>query len=90
MQRLILNIKNENITDKLLWMLSHFKDDGVEIVTSDEKSEMKNQQPETNLSDEYIEKHWKEILMSTKSDPDYYRSEQYRLDRGQYLMEKYK
>ncbi len=32
-----LNIKNENILDKLLWMLEHFKNDGVEIIRSSDK-----------------------------------------------------
>ena len=31
MSKLILNIHNEAIMDKLLWMLEHFKNDGVEI-----------------------------------------------------------
>ena len=29
--QILLNIKNEKIFDKLLWMLEHFKSDGVEI-----------------------------------------------------------
>ncbi len=86
MQQIILNIKNESIMNKLLWMLDHFKNDGVEI----EYPKTKNQKPKTNLSDEYIEEHWREILMGIKSDPDYYKSEQYKVDRGEYLMEKYK
>ena len=31
--QILLNIKNEKIFDKLLWMLEHFKSDGVEIKT---------------------------------------------------------
>ena len=31
MSQLILNIKNESIMEKLLWMLEHFKSDGVEV-----------------------------------------------------------
>ena len=30
--QLSLNIKDEQILDKLLWMLEHFKNDGVEIL----------------------------------------------------------
>lgn len=30
--QILLNINNENIIDKLLWMLEHFKSDGVEII----------------------------------------------------------
>jgi len=31
MKQLVLNVYNEAIMDKLLWMLEHFKNDGVEI-----------------------------------------------------------
>jgi len=31
MSQLILNIHNESIMDELLWMLEHFKSDGVEV-----------------------------------------------------------
>jgi hypothetical protein len=81
--QLIIDIKNESMADKIKTILSAFKNDGVEI------KETVSTEPETNLSDEYIEKHWREILMGIKSDPNYYKSEQYKLDRGEYLMEKY-
>ncbi|MEA1916322.1 MAG: hypothetical protein U9N42_02210 [Campylobacterota bacterium] len=35
--QLSLNIKNEEIMEKLLWMLEHFKNDGVEIIDIDNK-----------------------------------------------------
>jgi len=38
--QLAVNIKNESIADKVLWVLEHFKNDGVEVLklnTSDEK-----------------------------------------------------
>lgn len=43
-------------------------------------------------SDEYIEKNWKELVSKGLSscNDEYYKSEQYKLDRGSYLMEKYK
>ena len=82
--QLIIDIKNESIADKIKTILSTFKNDGVEI------KEVFHTESKNNLSDEYIEKHWREILMGIKSDPDYYKSEQYKLDRGKYLMEKYK
>ena len=31
MKTYILDIENENIIDKVLWMLNHFKDDGIII-----------------------------------------------------------
>ncbi len=84
--QLIIDIKNESIANKIKTILNVFKDDGVQV----QELKTKNQKPETILSDEYIEKYWKEILMGIKSDPNYYKSEQYKLDRGEYLMEKYK
>ena len=83
--QILLNIKNEKIFDKLLWMLEHFKSDGVEIVTN-------NKERKTEYSDEYIEKNWKSLVSKGLSlyDESYYKSEQYKIDRANYLMEKYK
>lgn len=30
-----VNFQNETIAQKVLWMLEHFKDDGVEVITLD-------------------------------------------------------
>lgn len=83
--QLTINIKNEQILDKLLWVLEHFKSDGVEIIKSDAIKK-----DETVYSDEHIDKNWKSMLMNIKSDSDYVKSEDYKEDRGNYLMEKYK
>jgi len=60
--RIVINISNEEILDKLLWFLKHFEKDGVEIA-----KEEKNKKVE--WTDEYIEKYWKELGMKTNS-PD--------------------
>ena len=39
MQTLIINIQNESLTEKVLWMLEHFKSDGLEIIENKEKDE---------------------------------------------------
>ena len=83
--QLTINIKNNNNIDKILWMLEHFKNDGVEIIKSDDIKK-----DETVYSDEYIEKNWKSMILNIKSDSDYIKSENYKEDRGNYLMEKYK
>lgn len=53
-----------------------------------------SKQPEEKrlFSDEYINDHWRELIMTGLSnyDGDYYKSDQYKEDRGAYLMEKYK
>lgn len=33
MQSLTINIYNESLTEKVIWLLEHFKDDGLEIVS---------------------------------------------------------
>lgn len=58
--KIVINVYNENILEKLLWLLKHFEKDGVEII-----KEEKNK--ETRWTDEYIEKHWKELGMKTNS-----------------------
>jgi hypothetical protein len=40
--QLSLNIKNEQILDKLLWVLEHFKDDGVEIINPNNVTDTKS------------------------------------------------
>ena len=44
------------------------------------------------LTDEYIPEHWRELIMAGLSNYDeaYYKSDQYKEDRGNHLMEKYK
>jgi len=78
--QLSLNIKNEQILDKLLWVLEHFKSDGVEIIKKDE----------TVYSDQYIEKNWREIISKALEnyDSSYENSFQYKLDRAEFLETK--
>ncbi|MEA2047509.1 MAG: hypothetical protein U9O64_03580 [Campylobacterota bacterium] len=85
--QLSLNIKDEKILDKLLWMLEHFKSDGVEIIKNDTIEVKKN----IEYTDDYIQKNWKTLVSDGLSsyDDNYYESEQYKLDRGNHLMKKY-
>ena len=34
-----LRFENEDVAQKVLWMLDHFKDDGVEVIELDDKDE---------------------------------------------------
>jgi len=81
--QLIVDIKNESLINKIIQLLEIFKHDGVEI-------KQRRAINKIDYSDEYLEKNWKEFIMGCKSDPSYYKSEQYYEDRGEYLMEKYK
>ncbi len=57
--RIVINVLNEEILDKLMWFLKHFEKDGIEIIQEENK--------EAIWTDEYIEKHWREIGMNTNS-----------------------
>jgi len=85
MSQVLLEITNDTIKEKVLWMLEHFKDDGVKVKLLESNQEI-------DYTDEYIKKNWKALLSKGLShyNEDYYKSEQYKLDRGEYLMEKYK
>ncbi len=41
MQSITINIKNEKLVDKVTWLLDHFKNDGLEIVTSEDWNDLK-------------------------------------------------
>ena len=36
MKSLVINIKDDTIVDKVLWMLEHFKNDGLEIISKED------------------------------------------------------
>ena len=37
--QIAVNFENENIAQKILWMLGHFKNDGVEVISLDDTDE---------------------------------------------------
>lgn len=85
--QLTVNIKDNNIAEKILWFLNSFSSQGVVVekkTTASAKEDI--------LTDEYIENNWETILSEAlvNYDESYYKSEQYKLDRGEYLIEKYK
>ncbi len=55
---LSVEIKDENIVDKIVKLLEVFKDDGVKVIYDKAQEEW---------NDEYIENNWREIGMSTHS-----------------------
>ena len=42
MQTLTINIQNESLTEKVLWLLEHFKKDGLEIVSKEDIEDLKS------------------------------------------------
>ena len=86
--QLIIDIPNNSLADKIIKILNVFKSDGAKIKITENPNNA--QYKKFDYSDAEIEKNWKDILMNTQSDPDYYKSELYYEERGDYLMEKYK
>jgi len=41
MQTLTINIKNESLTEKVLWLLEHLKQDGLEIISKEDIEDLK-------------------------------------------------
>lgn len=41
MQSLTINFQNEQLLDKVLWLLDHFKKDGLEVVSRDDIDDLK-------------------------------------------------
>ena len=84
--QLIINIQNESLVDKIVWFLETLKDKGVQII----QKETTVLDGESKYTDEYLKENWKEMIMSSGDSSDYYKSEMYYEERGNYLLEKYK
>lgn len=41
MQTLTINIANDTLVDKVMWLLEHFKNDGLEIVSKEDIEDLK-------------------------------------------------
>ena len=41
MQTLTINVKNESLMDKVMWLLEHLKKDGLEIVSKEDIEDLK-------------------------------------------------
>ncbi|MDD3855962.1 MAG: hypothetical protein WC279_06085 [Sulfurimonas sp.] len=41
MQSLTINIKNEALVEKVIWLLDHFKNDGLEIISKEDIEDLK-------------------------------------------------
>ena len=62
------------------------------IALLDDTLNIKPAEENTEFTDEYINEHWRELIMTGLSNYDqaYYKSDKYKEDRGNYLMRKYK
>ena len=62
--QLIIDIKNEELANKIIWFLKSFKDKGVEILNYKTKDDDFSTQ---EWDEEFAKKHWREIIMGTHS-----------------------
>jgi len=46
-----LNIHNEQLFDKILWLLNRFKNDGLEIITHNRKNTSNNDESQNKFSE---------------------------------------
>ena len=58
MQSLTINIQNETLVEKVIWLLDHFKNDGLEIVSKEDIEDLKllnaTRNEESISFDEYL------------------------------------
>ncbi len=58
MQTITINIQNESLTEKVLWLLEHLKQDGLEITTKEDIEDLKllkkTREEETISFEEYL------------------------------------
>ena len=58
MQTLTINIANDTLVDKVMWLLEHFKNDGLEIVSKEDIEDLKllkaTRKEETISFEEYL------------------------------------
>ena len=58
MNSFVINIKDEILKDKALWLLEHFKNDGLEIVSKEDLDDLKllkaSREDETIDFEEYL------------------------------------
>lgn len=96
--QITLDIDNKQVAEHVLWMLNHFKKDGVKInkvealapEISSTAPTISNISTDERITEQYLKSHWKTLLLKSKSEPDYYKSERFKSDKANFLMGKYK
>jgi len=89
--QITLDIPNQEVAKNLLWMLEHFEKDGVKITNiTNITNKTLSSKTADNLTDAQIKQNWKTLLLNSNSEVDYFKSESFKMDKAQYLTEKYK
>jgi len=76
--QLIIDIPSNSLGDKIIQILNAFKSDGVKIKKQTELKKI----DESLFTKEYIKENWKELVMTSGDNSDYYKSDQYYEDRA--------
>lgn len=86
MMRLIIDIPSNSLGDKIIQILNVFKSDGIKIEKRIEPKKI----DESLFTKEYIKENWREMVMTSGDNSDYYKSDQYYEDRATAYEEKEK
>jgi hypothetical protein len=81
--QLTLNIKNEALAQKILWLLEHFKKDGLEVIENEFNIK------KTIYSDEYVKENWRELAYNASGDAEQDDDDVLREKYGKHLNEKH-
>ena len=76
--QLIVDIPNSTLGDKIIQILNAFKGDGIKITKQVESKKI----DESLLTKEYIEENWRELVMTSGDNSNYYKSDKYYEDRA--------
>lgn len=76
--QLVVDIDDSNLANKIIEILNVFKNDGLKI----RKQDSQNIDDKVEYSDEYLEKNWREMVMTSGDNSNYYKSDEYYIDRA--------
>jgi hypothetical protein len=76
--QLVVEIDDSNLANKIIEILNVFKNDGLKI----RKQDSQNIDDKVEYSDEYLEKNWREMVMTSGDNSNYYKSDEYYIDRA--------
>lgn len=76
--QLIIDIDDNNLANKIIKILNVFKNDGLKIT----KQNIQNIDNKLEYSDEYLKDNWKEMVITSGDNSNYYKSDEYYEDRA--------
>lgn len=67
--QIIVDIKDENIADKIVWFLKSFSDKGVKIREKEQEKKNINHHiiSSSEVNEAYVKENWRELALQTRS-----------------------